>query len=159
MPVYSMTGYASAQRASTAGPEPSSTPPARLGLEIRSVNSRFLDLALRLPDELRALEPSLRSLLTAQLKRGKVELRAAIEHHEAGALPSPTPRLLQRINTLQDNVQAWLPQAAGLSVADVLRLCAGSQSHDSQDWSPIALDWRSKCCMSCVPHAPAKVNA
>ena len=67
MPVYSMTGYASAQRASTAGPEPSSTPPARLGLEIRSVNSRFLDLALRLPDELRALEPSLRSLLTAQL--------------------------------------------------------------------------------------------
>ena len=140
MPVYSMTGYASAQRASTAGPEPSSTPPARLGLEIRSVNSRFLDLALRLPDELRALEPSLRSLLTAQLKRGKVELRAAIEHHEAGALPSPTPRLLQRINTLQDNVQAWLPQAAGLSVADVLRLCAGSQSHDSQDWSTIALE-------------------
>ena len=83
MPVYSMTGYASAQRASTAGPEPSSTQPARLGLEIRSVNSRFLDLALRLPDELRALEPSLRSLLTAQLKRGKVELRAAIEQASA----------------------------------------------------------------------------
>ena len=129
MPVYSMTGYASAQRASTAGPEPSSTPPARLGLEIRSVNSRFLDLALRLPDELRALEPSLRSLLTAQLKRGKVELRAAIEHHEAGALPSPTLRLLH-INTLQDNVQAWLPRQLGSAW---LMSRAAQARHDSQD--------------------------
>jgi uncharacterized protein (TIGR00255 family) len=49
----------------------------RLGLEIRSVNSRFLDLTFRLPDELRPFEPALRELLTAKLKRGKVEVRAA----------------------------------------------------------------------------------
>ena len=41
----------------------------------RSVNGRFLDLAFRLPDDLRSLEPALRELLAAQFKRGKIELR------------------------------------------------------------------------------------
>ncbi len=50
----------------------------RLGLEIRAVNSRFLDLDFRLPEELRAQEPALRALLSSHLKRGKVEVRAAI---------------------------------------------------------------------------------
>ena len=52
MPVYSMTGYASVQHSPlpTEGEAPASTgPTARLGLEIRSVNSRFLDLSFRLP--------------------------------------------------------------------------------------------------------------
>ena len=46
-----------------------------LALELRSVNSRFLDLYFRLPDELRHVETPLRELLTAQLARGKVEIR------------------------------------------------------------------------------------
>lgn len=138
MPVYSMTGYASAQHGTSA--EGTQTPAAahRLGLEIRSVNSRFLDLTLRLPDELRALEPQLRTLLTTRLKRGKVELRAAIESEGGGALPTPSPQLLQRLNGLQDSVQAWLPQAAPLSVADALRLCANANASTDQDWSSIA---------------------
>ena len=80
MAVYSMTGYASAQLdASTQGSDSEvRTPAARqLGLEIRSVNSRFLDLSFRLPDELRAMEPVLRTLLTKKIKRGKVDERAA----------------------------------------------------------------------------------
>ena len=112
-----MTGYASAQRsAAPAGTGADAKAPAahRLGLEIRSVNSRFLDLTFRLPDELRPFEPALRELLTAKLKRGKVEVRAALESASAG--------LLQRLSSLQDNVRAWLPDARALSVADVLRL-------------------------------------
>ena len=63
VPVYSMTGYASAQRtveaqADATGLEPADC--AQLGLEIRCVNSRFLDLSLRLPEDLRQLEPALR---------------------------------------------------------------------------------------------------
>ena len=74
MAVYSMTGYASA----TASPRPQQRctnarecrrrAGAAVGVEMRSVNGRFLDLALRLPDELRGLEPALRELLTAQLQ-------------------------------------------------------------------------------------------
>ena len=132
-----MTGYASAQYgASATGAEPDtrSRPSRRLGLEIRSVNSRFLDLSFRLPDELRAMEPVLRTLLTARLKRGKVEVRAALENEDSNTLPDPAPRLLQRLNSVQDSVRAWLPEAAPLTVADALRLCA-SASSGSEDWS------------------------
>ncbi|OYU43064.1 MAG: hypothetical protein CFE44_20430, partial [Burkholderiales bacterium PBB4] len=50
MPVYSMTGYASAQHSTaSSNPETDAKAPAgRLGLEIRSVNSRFLDLSFKL---------------------------------------------------------------------------------------------------------------
>jgi len=137
MAVYSMTGYASAQQGvSTGGSDTDAQVPStrRLGLEIRSVNSRFLDLAFRLPDELRAMEPVLRTLLTKKIKRGKVEVRAVIDSGDAGALPELSPRLLQRLNGLQDGVQTWLPQAAALSVAEVLRLCANTATVQ-EDWS------------------------
>src|SRR5690606_1318005 len=110
MPVYSMTGYASAQHGGSAtGAETDARAPSarRLGLEIRSVNSRFLDLSFRLPDELRALEPALRSLLTARLKRGKVEVRAALDGDDGNTLQDPPARLLQRLNSIQDSVRAW----------------------------------------------------
>ncbi len=139
MPVYSMTGYASAQQGTQAAKnaEGVSANPAQLGLEIRSVNSRFLDLTFRLPEELRAFEPALRELLTGQLRRGKVELRAAIEAG-SGAVPEPSPQMLQRLGLVQDGVMAWLPQARALSVADVLRMAAGEQS-SRQDWSQVVL--------------------
>ena len=132
-----MTGYASAQLGASATGAETDTRTAssrRLGLEIRSVNSRFLDLSFRLPDELRALEPALRSLLTARLKRGKVEVRAALEADDANSLQDPPPRLLQRLNSLQDSVRAWLPSAAPLTVADALRLCAYTPT-STEDWS------------------------
>ncbi|SFF14468.1 YicC/YloC family endoribonuclease [Paracidovorax wautersii] len=134
MAVYSMTGYASAQHGASAAGAETDAPTRRLGIEIRSVNSRFLDLSFRLSDELRAQEPALRTLLTAKLKRGKVEVRAFIEDEGNGSLPDPAPRLLQRLNGMQDAVKSWLPQAAPLSVADALRLCA-SFSGPAQDWS------------------------
>ncbi len=132
-----MTGYASAQQSkASAGPETDAKSPAagRIGLEIRSVNSRFLDLTFRLPEELRQHEPALRELLTTRLKRGKVEVRAALETGAAGALPEPSPRLLQRLNTLQDSVRTWLPDARALSVADIIRLSA-SDNPGEADWS------------------------
>jgi uncharacterized protein (TIGR00255 family) len=125
-----MTGYASAQRsAAPAGTGTEAKAPAanRLGLEIRSVNSRFLDLTFRLPDELRPFEPALRELLTAKLKRGKVEVRGALESATAGQLPEPSARLLQRLSSLQDNVRTWLPDARALSVADILRLTTSDE--------------------------------
>ena len=130
MPVYSMTGYASVQHSTPAAPgstESRSTPAQRLGLEIRSVNSRFLDLSFRLPDELRAFEPALRELITQHIKRGKVEVRAVADSAE-GSVTEPQAAALQRLLSLQDKVQTWLPGARDLSVADVLRLAAQERS-------------------------------
>ena len=90
MSVYSMTGYASAgvsvasastgaalrsDSRSEAKPEGSPPSGAVVSAEVRSVNGRFLDLSLKLPEEMRGLEPALRELVAAAVKRGKVELR------------------------------------------------------------------------------------
>lgn len=146
MPVYSMTGYASAQHSTAnALPESDSRHPAaaQLGLEIRSVNSRFLDLSFRLPEDLRQFEPALRELLIAKLKRGKVEVRASIETANASGVTDPSPRLLQRLNGAQDSIRAWLPNANPLSVADVLRFAAAEQS-GTRDWSEAVLPLAEK---------------
>jgi uncharacterized protein (TIGR00255 family) len=132
-----MTGYASAQQSpgpAAAGSETKAGAASRLGLEIRSVNSRFLDLSFRLSEDLRQYEPALRDLLTAKLKRGKVEVRAGIETSGADTLREPNPRTLQRLNQLQDTVKSWLPDAASLSVADVIKLGSSEQSSDT-DWT------------------------
>ena len=136
MPVYSMTGYASVQHAPASTEDNAPAQNVRLGLEIRAVNSRFLDLTFRLPDELRSQEPALRTLLTSRLKRGKVEVRAAIDVDASASLPQPTPALLQRIQMTQDLIQAWLPNAKPLTVSDALRL-AGSGNSVQVDWQEV----------------------
>lgn len=137
MPVYSMTGYATAQgnsAAAAAAGDHKGPAASWLGVEIRSVNSRFLDLSFRLPEELRQFEPALRELLAAQLKRGKVELRVSIESGSSSAVNEPTARLLQKLGALQDSIRAWLPDAQPLGVADVLRL-ASSEHAPARDWA------------------------
>ena len=135
MSVYSMTGYASGQQAVAAATDEA---PAwknahrRLGLELRSVNSRFLDLGFRLSDELRQHEPALRGLLTTRLKRGKVELRAYLQSQGDDTVADPPPRLLQRLASVQDQVRVWLPDAKSLSVADVLRVTSGAEPVDDE---------------------------
>ena len=135
MSVYSMTGYASGQQAVGGGTDEA---PAwknahrRLGLELRSVNSRFLDLGFRLSDELRQHEPALRALLTQRLKRGKVELRAYLQSQGDDTVADPPPRLLQRLASVQDQVRVWLPDAKSLSVADVLRVTSGAEPVDDE---------------------------
>jgi len=131
-----MTGYAAVQ--SSTAPAAGSADikaaaGASLGLEIRSVNSRFLDLSFRLPEELRQFEPVLRELLGAQLKRGKVEVRVAIESGSTLAVVEPSTRLLRRLSAVQDNVKIWLADVQPLRVSDVLRLAASEQA-SARDW-------------------------
>lgn len=133
-----MTGYAAVQSnpaRNTPETDAGTDVSARLGVEIRSVNSRFLDLAFRLPDELRQVEPALRELLTGKLKRGKIEMRVSLESNSGSNLRAPAASTLQRLGSLEDTVKSWLPHAAALSVADVLRLAGGEDKtiHDYSD--------------------------
>lgn len=130
-----MTGYASAHSGGSAAPasaESSRESQAGVGVEIRSVNSRFLDLTFKLPDDLRATEPALRELLGARLKRGKVEVRAWIEGRSDTVPRTPSPLDLQKLVGLQDNVRAWLPTASPLSVAEVLQLTSRQQGNPGE---------------------------
>lgn len=123
MPVYSMTGFAAAACEAPAAPGAS---PATVSAELRSVNGRFLDLSLRLPDEWRALEPALRERVGEAIRRGKVELRLSLQQGGAEGLAQPSPEQLNRLARLEAHVQAWLPQAQSLSVAEVLQACRSS---------------------------------
>jgi uncharacterized protein (TIGR00255 family) len=121
-----MTGYGSASRQVSLG----AGVVADLQVECRAVNSRFLDLGFRLPDECRGAEPALREMATQSLSRGKVEFRAAwrVNSAAAGAAKS-NPHALGAINgdrldalyTLQEKAQATFPKAQELSIAEVLR--------------------------------------
>ena len=124
MSVYSMTGYATAQSAPVSA-EASQAPV--LGMEIRSVNSRFLDLTFKLADDLRSAEPALRELLGKELRRGKVEIRGWMEGRHDGGTKAPTTSELQKLNAIQDSVKAWLPNATPLSVFEVINLSSRQQ--------------------------------
>ena len=129
MSVYSMTGYASASAGAAQQGESGASATAGAGAlvsaEMRSVNGRFLDLSLRLPDELRALEPALRELVAGAVKRGKVELRIASQRDADAGLPSPGTDQLSRLSRIEGTVQNWLPKAAPLSVHEALQWCRG----------------------------------
>ena len=115
MSVYSMTGFAHATQGAGGS--------ADVTVEARSVNSRFLDPAFRLPDELRGLEPALRELVGAAFKRGKIELRVAAPQEADGAWPQPQPGQLSRLACLESTVTSWLPNARPLSVHETLGWC------------------------------------
>jgi uncharacterized protein (TIGR00255 family) len=141
MSVYSMTGYASASVG--AGLRADGTPDARaagpgVSAEVRSVNGRFLDLALKLPDEWRALEPALRELVAGSIKRGKVELRLASLRQGTAEMPQPGAEALLRLARTEALVQGWLPKAAPLSVHEALQWCRGGAGDEGSDESALA---------------------
>ena len=126
-----MTGYASVQSSTPseeANSQGSATTSVRFGLEIRSVNSRFLDLSFRLPDELRHTEPALREHITQHIKRGKVEVRAVYHSNQDTDLADPSIGTLQKLLSLQNKIQSWLPGARDLSVSDVIKLASHEKS-------------------------------
>jgi uncharacterized protein (TIGR00255 family) len=122
--ISSMTGYGSASRPVSLG----AGVVADLQVECRAVNSRFLDLGFRLPDECRGAEPLLREMATLALARGKVEFRAAwrINAHSSAVAPSKATSTLNHerlaaLQALQTEVLKTFPQAGDLRMADVLR--------------------------------------
>ena len=117
-----MTGYGSASHPITIGQGRF----ANLQVEIRAVNSRFLDLSFRIPDECKSAEGALRELLNKHLKRGKVEVRAAwrqssSEHgHSQSAIAIDLAKL-RALKDAQNAIREQFPSAEELRIADILR--------------------------------------
>lgn len=110
--ILSMTGYAAASRDVGRG---------ILHLELKSVNSRFLDIGFRTADELRVMEPQLRELVATRVQRGKVECRLnLLPASGAPQVAVLNQGLMTRLREWQEMVRALFPEAAPLSVADVL---------------------------------------
>lgn len=121
-----MTGYGSASRQVSLG----GGVVADLQVECRAVNSRFLDLGFRLPDECRGAEPALREIVAQKIARGKVEFRAAwrinssssaVAKANSHALGTLNRDRLDALYTLQEKAQDVFPRAEALCMADILR--------------------------------------
>jgi len=155
MAVYSMTGYASASPEPAADPLASNSGPgvARVTVELRSVNGRFLDLGFRLPDEFRALEPALRDLLAAAFRRGKIEMRLNAHRESDSAWPQPQADQLNRLARLEDTVLSWLPKAQPLSVHETMQWCKGGAGGERLDEAALSA---AKRCIEGLSEARAR---
>jgi len=110
--IYSMTGYAVAS---------TDAPRGALTLELRSVNSRFLDLQFRVAEELRAVEPMLREQIAGRIARGKVDCRLYFGSSPSQAQQQLNIQAIQQLRTLARDAAKTFPEASPLRVADVLR--------------------------------------
>ena len=150
MSVYSMTGFAHATAGAGGAADDGAHKPASsaasaanasssaVTVEARSVNSRFLDLAFRLPDELRGLEPALRELIGAAFKRGKIEVRVATQREADSGWPQPQPDQLNKLSRMESTVIGWLPKAQPLSVNEALQWCRQGGATDRLDEAALA---------------------
>jgi uncharacterized protein (TIGR00255 family) len=107
-----MTGYAVATSEGAAG---------TLTIEIKSVNSRFLDLQFRINDDLRALEPDLRAAIMGAITRGKVEARLSFGRKAATGSTALNMDLLADLARLQGEVTKHFVSAPPMTVAELLR--------------------------------------
>ena len=112
--IKSMTGFASLTRDDERG---------TIGVTIRAVNHRFLDLQLRLPTPLAALEPPLRALVQKRLGRGRVEIGVSLQTRHA-AVPSIelNAEFAQALAVAMEQARAKGLISGTLTPGDLLRL-------------------------------------
>lgn len=111
--ILSMTGYAS---------HTAKVGRAVVTIDLRSVNQRYLEIAFRLPDELRMVEAALREAISRRLNRGKLECRLSqVPLPEATSDIGLNAAILESLADWQNQVRARFADAAPLSVADILR--------------------------------------
>lgn len=107
-----------------------------LALELRSVNSRYLDLYFRLPDELRHVETPLREMLTANLGRGKVEVRVSYARHAGTELAPLDPVWLARLAEQLEAARRTMPDVAAPRLVELYNWPGqrGNDALDPQAW-------------------------
>ena len=112
--INSMTGFASLTRDDET---------AAVGVTIRSVNHRFLDLQLRLPSPLSDLEPRVRALVQTRLSRGRVEVSISLQMRQ---VPPPDVQLngpfVEALSAAMSQARAEGVIEGGLTAGDLLRL-------------------------------------
>ena len=99
--IRSMTAYATAERATDGG---------TLACELRAVNHRFLELGLRLPEELRVLEPVLRERIAARIGRGKLDFSLRLRSPEGEGAIRVNQELVTQLAVVAKELDAHFPQ-------------------------------------------------
>jgi uncharacterized protein (TIGR00255 family) len=113
-----------------------------LSWELRSVNHRYLDLSLRVPDELRALEPEIRALVSERVGRGKLDATLRLRTESAPANIEIDATRLQRLATAARDVGSIFPGTAPVDPIKVLAWpgVLRQQELDTETLKPNVLD-------------------
>ena len=126
--IRSMTAFARQEADTEAG---------TLAWEIRSLNHRYLELGVRLPEELRAVEAAVRERAGKRLGRGKVECTCRYRPVATGTVPVDIDQdNLGRLLTACETVTARLPETVPLNPIDLLRW-PGVVREDMVDTGPL----------------------
>lgn len=139
--IESMTGFGSASRQLDLGGGVYAT----VAVECRSVNSRFLDLNIRSPEECRSAEMSLREMVTKQLGRGKVEFRINV-HRETQVTAQANDLLnaegLKSLKALESAVLKEMPNAGNLRMGEILRWpgVINEKNADDELWRKLTIE-------------------
>ncbi|MFT5611607.1 MAG: hypothetical protein ACI9WC_000329 [Arenicella sp.] len=107
----SMTAYAQAKIETELG---------ELSCELRSVNHRYLDVAPKMPEELRVHEGALRELVSKKLARGRIDCFIRLKENEATNL-EPNIQMAENLQSLVAQMQIHVPNMQALRAVDVLR--------------------------------------
>jgi uncharacterized protein (TIGR00255 family) len=91
-----------------------------LSIECKSVNSRFLDLTLKLPDVLKRSEPQFRKMVSNNIVRGKVELAIRLERAEQSSDASINLEKLSEMKDALEKVIELVPNAQAPTALDIL---------------------------------------
>jgi uncharacterized protein (TIGR00255 family) len=121
-------------------------------VELRSVNSRFLDVQFRLPDELRLAEQPIKERLSAELTRGKVEVRAHFSRAQSVDQAEISEEALKRTAAQLDRIRKVLPETASPSMSEILSLSGAQHVQVDPDL------WLSAC-QAALDHALVELSA
>lgn len=112
--IYSMTAFARKQEQGEWG---------NLVCEIRSINHRYLEISVHLPDNLRVLEMPIRELFRQHIKRGKIECAVRYKSNVAkeNALFSLNADLAKSLCEASEEIAPFLKNPGKVSPFDILR--------------------------------------
>ncbi|MCX5591832.1 YicC/YloC family endoribonuclease [Alcaligenes endophyticus] len=129
--IRSMTAYGNAKAES---------PQGTLSVEMRSVNNRFLDINLRLPDDLRYAEGPIRERLAQQLQRGKLDIRLSYQLQQEQQQKTLPPEVISHWAHLLQQARHLIPDMPPPGLTELVQQANANHGLDADVWLPLCLE-------------------
>jgi uncharacterized protein (TIGR00255 family) len=111
-----------------------------ISVEIKAVNSRYLDVLFRLPDEMRLAEQPIRERLAKGMARGKIEVRASFTRPPVEIEQQLSDAAMQRVATQLAHIRTMLPETESPRFHEILNLAGGQQTQtEPEEWAQACL--------------------
>jgi uncharacterized protein (TIGR00255 family) len=117
----------------------------KLSFECKSVNSRFLDITLKIPEVLKTTEPKIRAAINNALARGKVELTIRLERDDSARDAHVNVEKLQQMEKALETIRNTVPNSQAPSTLDILQMPGILVSEETDTESLVA------SCLDCIP--------